>query len=212
MGHAAPVRAGSDSKPDEPGWWFASDGRWYPPEAVPATGYPSASPRNRPYVRRAWVIAIVTLVAVVGVIGGGLAIYAHRYNARLDKFRHAAARVTAPPGWTAVATAEDPDTGPWCIVSCPRLEIWMLFRTTTTAESACAEVRREIETKIGPTVPDGLPGCGWTGHVPGADGRAKVWATSWSAAQMREDPQFRGDIPPDDTANFVVVTFLAGPT
>lgn len=27
-----------------PGWWLASDGRWYPPEAVPGTTPPVANP------------------------------------------------------------------------------------------------------------------------------------------------------------------------
>jgi hypothetical protein len=30
-----PPRGPRDEQPDEPGWWLASDGKWYPPEAAP---------------------------------------------------------------------------------------------------------------------------------------------------------------------------------
>jgi hypothetical protein len=37
------VRGPLDQQPDEPGWWMASDGKWYPPEsAAPAELVPSS--------------------------------------------------------------------------------------------------------------------------------------------------------------------------
>jgi hypothetical protein len=33
---SASVRDASESRPDEAGWWLASDGKWYPPERSPA--------------------------------------------------------------------------------------------------------------------------------------------------------------------------------
>lgn len=48
------------------GWWLASDGKWYPPEA--ASGNPEiAPPRKRPWWKRWWVIVIAALL-VLGVV------------------------------------------------------------------------------------------------------------------------------------------------
>jgi hypothetical protein len=44
-------RASQASPPDEPGWWLASDGRWYPPES--ATGWQAAAPEPAPPAVRA---------------------------------------------------------------------------------------------------------------------------------------------------------------
>jgi len=44
-----PPRGPSDRQPEEPGWWLASDGRWYPPEAAspePQTPVPTAAPAS----------------------------------------------------------------------------------------------------------------------------------------------------------------------
>jgi hypothetical protein len=47
------VRGPSDVQPDEPGWWLASDGKWYPPESAPsATGW--ATPATVGTASAAW--------------------------------------------------------------------------------------------------------------------------------------------------------------
>jgi Domain of unknown function (DUF6777) len=63
-----------------PGWWRASDGRWYPPEqppgdappVAPAPSGPSGSPRRVPW----WMVAVAAFVAVV--IGVGVALVVTR--------------------------------------------------------------------------------------------------------------------------------------
>lgn len=68
-------------QPQGPGWWLASDGRWYPPQP-PQPGPPDApyqqyaqqpapAPRRR---NRGCVVAVVVTVAFV-LIGGGIAAY-----------------------------------------------------------------------------------------------------------------------------------------
>jgi hypothetical protein len=38
-----------NSQPPEPGWWLASDGKWYPPESAPASApVPAAAPAPKP--------------------------------------------------------------------------------------------------------------------------------------------------------------------
>jgi hypothetical protein len=39
-----PPREPRDQQPDEPGWWLASDRRWYPPEAASPPANPAPSP------------------------------------------------------------------------------------------------------------------------------------------------------------------------
>jgi hypothetical protein len=36
------VRGPEDTQPTEPGWWLASDGKWYPPESQPPVAQPQA--------------------------------------------------------------------------------------------------------------------------------------------------------------------------
>ena len=58
-----------------PGWWRASDGRWYPPEQQPGDAppaptpsgpsAPSGSPRRVPW----WMVAVGAFVAVVIGVG-----------------------------------------------------------------------------------------------------------------------------------------------
>jgi hypothetical protein len=70
-------------QPQGPGWWQASDGRWYPPEQHPQFGPPPTAPypqyaQQPPPARRAknrgCVIAVVVAVAVL-VIGVGIGGY-----------------------------------------------------------------------------------------------------------------------------------------
>jgi hypothetical protein len=60
------------STPPEPGWWLASDGRWYPPESarppVPAAPTPGAAPRKS---GNGCLIALA-IVGVVMVLIAGL--------------------------------------------------------------------------------------------------------------------------------------------
>src|SRR5207248_8707860 len=44
--HPFPTRRSSDLAPPTPGWWLASDGNWYPPEAAP--GVTPAAPSYGP--------------------------------------------------------------------------------------------------------------------------------------------------------------------
>jgi hypothetical protein len=41
------VREAVESQPDEPGWWLASDGKWYPPERPPMWTPPVGAPQRR---------------------------------------------------------------------------------------------------------------------------------------------------------------------
>lgn len=79
-----------------PGWWQASDGKWYPPESHPTAAVPPPPPvfpapttnaapdpaqgptplvvvPKKPWWRRWWVIsaAVVLLIAVIGAVAGG---------------------------------------------------------------------------------------------------------------------------------------------
>jgi hypothetical protein len=40
------LRGPLDSEPDEPGWWLASDGKWYPPQSPPAATDTPNQPRS----------------------------------------------------------------------------------------------------------------------------------------------------------------------
>ena len=64
------------SKPPPPGYWQASDGKWYPPTAAPATQLPPPpAPSKSTGNGCAAVIVLVALIVVgaivVGVISGG---------------------------------------------------------------------------------------------------------------------------------------------
>jgi signal peptidase I len=66
-----------DQQPGEPGWWLASDGRWYPPESAPtapawaAPGAPYGSAGRK---RRRWVLPVV-VIAVLAFGGCGAVIF-----------------------------------------------------------------------------------------------------------------------------------------
>jgi len=49
-----------------PGWWIASDGKWYPPESAPTTPQPVGPP---PKPRRTGLIVALAVVVVVVVAG-----------------------------------------------------------------------------------------------------------------------------------------------
>src|SRR3954464_9785700 len=68
-----------------PGWWQASDGKWYPPEQHPGqsnvpqapvagwgpTSSPPAGPKSHGVAIAVGVVAVVVAVAVVGVLFAG---------------------------------------------------------------------------------------------------------------------------------------------
>ena len=45
-------RGPQDRQPDEPGWWLASDGKWYPPESAPQPPTPQQPPESAPTVQQ----------------------------------------------------------------------------------------------------------------------------------------------------------------
>lgn len=59
--------------PDEPGWWQASDGNWYPPTATPGTPQPTPEGVSRK-AKTALILGIIgfinTFVAIAAVIVG----------------------------------------------------------------------------------------------------------------------------------------------
>ncbi len=46
------ARGPLEQQPEEPGWWIAADGKWYPPESAPAPR--SLHPRCRVHRRASW--------------------------------------------------------------------------------------------------------------------------------------------------------------
>lgn len=52
------------------GWWQASDGKWYAPQAAAATE-PTGPKPTKPWWKRWWVIAIAVLVVLGALAGGG---------------------------------------------------------------------------------------------------------------------------------------------
>jgi hypothetical protein len=69
-------------QPQGPGWWQASDGRWYPPQPPPQPGPPAMPyqqyPQQPPPVRRTMNRGCLITAAVVGVMvltGAGIAGY-----------------------------------------------------------------------------------------------------------------------------------------
>lgn len=79
--------------PQGPGWWQASDGKWYPPESAPppaggspygapgypATGYPGAVPPRAPSNGKAIAALVCGIVSIplccIGFIPGAVAIF-----------------------------------------------------------------------------------------------------------------------------------------
>lgn len=64
------VRESLDSEPAEPGWWIASDGRWYPPESAP-NWHPNSG-RSRLSVVLAWLTFAAGIGASALAIGWNL--------------------------------------------------------------------------------------------------------------------------------------------
>jgi uncharacterized membrane protein YqaE (UPF0057 family) len=61
-------RAPRDEQPNEPGWWhwwFASDGKWYPPESLPrcAPPPPVAKRVETGFAGAALALAVITTLA-----------------------------------------------------------------------------------------------------------------------------------------------------
>lgn len=172
MGHPVRVWESRDSQPSEPGWWFASDGRWYPPEAQPRL--PSHPPR-----RRAWV--------VVALVGGGLAlvltaiaivvVLGRTDNSQLPKLRRVSERLAVPATWTLVRRGEEPGSSRLCIISCPHAEIDLDFRVPGEPShgSVCAALRAIVDRDIAPTQTYHAD-CGWRAPVAEAGSRAMVTA------------------------------------
>lgn len=48
------IRGPQDSQPAEPGWWLASDGKWYPPESRPGTSPPPPPPTVWAPTEQSW--------------------------------------------------------------------------------------------------------------------------------------------------------------
>ena len=64
-----------------PGWWMASDGKWYPPESAPATSVPPPAPEQpkKPLYKRVWFWLLLVVVLGCGgctavVVAAGTAV------------------------------------------------------------------------------------------------------------------------------------------
>ena len=162
-----------DSQPSEPGWWLASDGRWYPPDAWP--GVPAHRPRRRAWVGAAWVGGglVLVLIAIAIVVIGGRSDYS-----QLPKLRRASERLTVPSTWTLVQRNEEPGSGWLCTISCPHAEVDLDFRVhgEPSHSSVCATLRAIVDRDIAPTQATHYADCGWSAPVPEAGSRAIVTA------------------------------------
>lgn len=119
------------------GWWIASDGRWYPPEAHPGYRHPSpaapVSGRSNPYIKWAigigigFGIALLALLAIAVVAGVRLASDAFVPDAPRDMRRTPAPDVRPLPAATLTVhsdgcgvirsdLAEEPDGLTWSVV------------------------------------------------------------------------------------------------
>ena len=86
MGGAVSARGPQDTQPSEPGWWLASDGRWYPPESAPgpqhwsapgAQSWAAPAPARRGS-RKRWVIPVIAVAVLVFGGCGAVAVVALR--------------------------------------------------------------------------------------------------------------------------------------
>src|SRR3954447_18906368 len=79
-------RGPRDTRPDEPGWWMASDNKWYPPESAPSTEstaalpWPASPPKDpdaptsgNKWLRRHWIALAAAAIALVVGMGVGAA-------------------------------------------------------------------------------------------------------------------------------------------
>jgi hypothetical protein len=162
-----------ESQPREPGWWLASDGRWYPPDAWP--GVPAHRPRRRTSVVAAWVGAglALVLIAIAIVVTGTRSDYS-----QLPKLRRASEQLTLPSTWTLVQRDEEPGAGWLCPMSCPKAEIELTFkvRGESSHSSVCATLRAAVDRNIAPTQAYRYADCGWIAPLPQAGSRAFVTA------------------------------------
>ncbi len=112
-----------------PGWWLASNGKWYRPEQhpdyqasapIPTNEAPSATPGRPVYLRKWFLIAAgVVVVLVIAGIAGGLS--------KKSSNPKSAALVTTPPT-TAPSTTTPPvaapsSTAPACPTGSPQANI-----------------------------------------------------------------------------------------
>jgi len=161
------------SQPSEPGWWLASDGRWYPADAWPVV--PARRPRRRIGVVAAWVgggLALVLIVVAVVVTG------TRSDYSQLPKLRSASEQLTPPSTWTLVRRDEEPGAGWLCPMSCPKAEIDLMFkvRGESSHSSVCATLRAVVDRNIAPTTAYRYADCGWIAPLPAAGSRAFVTA------------------------------------
>ena len=162
-----------DSQPSEPGWWLASDGRWYPRHAGP--GIPAHRPRRRNPVAAAGVgggLALV-LIAIAVLVTGTLS-----DHSQLSKLRRASEKLTLPSTWTLVQRNEEPGAGWLCPMSCPKAELELIFkvRGESSHSSTCATLRAIVDRDIAPTQVYRYADCGWSAPVAEAGSRATVTA------------------------------------
>jgi hypothetical protein len=92
-----------------PGWWLASDGKWYPPESAPIAAAPWQSPpEKKKFYTRVW---FWLLVAMVVLFGGCSAIVFGTAKAVTDATNH-----LTPNGTTS---GGPPATNPGCAKNPP---------------------------------------------------------------------------------------------
>jgi len=170
-----------------PGWWIASDGKWYPPESAPAPAPPPPAPPgvpptpepsveegkpSRPWWQKWWVIAIA--VVVVGVILAGIFASPEDTEDADD-----AVEVAAEP---TEAAAEEPTAEP---TEAPAEEPTETPAEEPTAEPTEAPVEEPTETPAEeptaePTEPTAVPddGCRYLGVDSFGDMQVEMTATS----------------------------------
>lgn len=164
----------------------------------------------------AWKVAFVVLVVLaLCLVVGGVA-YVHHYNENVKTVRAASKDLTPPPHWTYLGRFEDSDSGPFCVVSCPRMSVTIFYRDGANAGEACETIRAQVERDIGPTHPDAGTFCGWRARIPGAGSAASVWAGTLPAEELRRSQPsefpWLHPISANDDATYVAVYVSAGPT
>jgi hypothetical protein len=204
IGHYVCVRGPLEAQPDEQGWWLASDGRWYPPEA--SLGVPQGSTTRR--IATGWSARRIMLLvgALVGIIVMGLVAFAWRQNAdSWHQLRSQASHFQPPPGWTLVGKAQEGSGA--CFISCDSPRITAVYRTTDPPGDACSSVRRAVEAQVGPAPSDQYDAwCGWRAPIP-SGGHVVAGAQLASVLRGPYSPSWTTKFAPTGDGTLVWVVF-----
>jgi hypothetical protein len=162
-------------------------------------------------------VGSLTLAALIAAVIGVVAYGWYQNSRTWDRLRSQATAFKPPSGFVAIGQVHQGSGD--CFISCDSPRVTVVYRTSSTSEVACDELRSAVALQIGSVAADSSPPsdepspwCAWRARAASVGDRAYVFGGAETANALRGEfaPRWTDKLLPTGTDMIVWIEFNSG--